>query len=79
MLSEETKRQILESIPTPMKRMRPKQKPTLVADGGRIVGSATVYLSPGDPNWRGSSSLYVKVLDRPEDDPGDQRLRSARD
>jgi hypothetical protein len=55
----------------PRKRIRPKQKPTLVAEEGKIVGSAGVHLSPSDPNWRGSKSQYVRVLDRFDDDgPG---------
>jgi hypothetical protein len=66
MISEEVKQQILESIPTPRKRVWPKEKPKLVTDGGRTVGDAKVYVSPNDPNWRGSSSPYVLVLERPE-------------
>ena len=68
MLSEEVKRQILDSIPTPRKRVWPKEKPKLVTDGGRTVGDAKVYVSPSDPNWRGSSSPYVLVLERSEDE-----------
>ena len=68
MLSEEVKRQILESIPTPRKRVWPKEKPKLVTDGGRTVGTAKVYVSPNDPNWRGSTSPYVLVLEASEDD-----------
>jgi hypothetical protein len=67
MISEDAIQQILESLPTPKKRVR-LPKPKLVTDQGRIVGTATVYLSPGDPNWHGSNSVYVKVLDRLEDD-----------
>jgi hypothetical protein len=59
------------------KRIRPKQKPTLVTERdeasakAKIVGSATVHLSPSDPNWRGSDSQYVRILDRWDDDgPG---------
>jgi hypothetical protein len=55
------------------RRVRPKQKPALVASEGKIAGSATVHLHPSDPNWRGSNSQYVRVLDRWEDDgPGVQ-------
>jgi hypothetical protein len=50
------------------RRVRPKQKPTLVTDGGKIAGSASVHLHPSDPNWRGSASQYVRVLDRWDDD-----------
>ena len=38
---------------------------------GEIVGSARVHLSPSDPNWRGSNSQYVRVLDRFDDDGPD--------
>ena len=68
MISEEVKRQILESIPTPRKRVWPKEKPKLVTDGGRIVGTAKVCVSPNDPNWRGSNSPYVLVLERSEEE-----------
>ncbi len=56
------------------RRVRPKQKPTLVVDGDKIAGSATVHLSPSDPNWRGSNSQYVRVLDRWDDDFGAKAL-----
>jgi hypothetical protein len=51
----------------PRKKKKPKQKPTLVSEEGKIVGSAKVHLSPSDPNWRGSNSQYVRVLDRWDD------------
>jgi hypothetical protein len=55
----------------PRKKVRRKKKPRLVTDEGKIVGSASVHLSPSDPNWRGSGSQYVRVLDRFDDDgPG---------
>jgi hypothetical protein len=61
----------------PRKRVRPKTKPTLVTDEGNIVGSASVHLSPSDPNWRGSGSQYVRVLDQL--DEGGPRVISSYD
>jgi hypothetical protein len=55
----------------PRKKRRPKKKPRLVTEDGEITGSATVHLSPSDPNWRGSQSQYVRVLDRWDDDGPD--------
>jgi hypothetical protein len=55
--------EVLKEWPNLKKRERPTAKPPkLVTDEGQIVGSATVHLSPGDPNWRGSNSQIVKVL-----------------
>jgi hypothetical protein len=63
-------RMTLEEIlnANPRKKVRPKKKPRLVTDEGKIVGSASVHLSPSDPNWRGSNSQFVRVLDRFDDD-----------
>ena len=49
---------------------KPERPEKLVADeevDGRRVRTQTVYVSPKDPNWRGSNSVVVKVLERPDD------------
>jgi hypothetical protein len=59
------------NLPYKGKKKKPKQKPREVTSDGKITGSATVHLSPSDPNWRGSDSQYVRVLDRWDDDGPD--------
>jgi hypothetical protein len=66
---DEPKRMTIEEIirANPRRKRKPKQKPREVTSDGKITGSATVHISPSDPNWRGSQSQYVRVLDRWDD------------
>jgi hypothetical protein len=50
-------------------RRRPKPRPEAIAGQApaaddRRERTRTVYVSPADPNWRGSESVVVRVLDR---------------
>jgi hypothetical protein len=57
-----------EPVRAPPKPERPMK---LVADErlaeGRRTRAQTVYVSPADPNWRGSNSVVVRVFERPDD------------
>jgi hypothetical protein len=65
---------ILAELDAPVKvPARPERPMRLVADersaAGRRTSVRNVYVSPNDPNWRGSGSgsVVVRVLEKPED------------
>jgi hypothetical protein len=72
---EECQARLAERLAGPIPRAKPKPKPEPlfreVADDAaaqnRRVRTQTVRLNPNDPNWRGSNSVVVKVLERPDD------------
>jgi hypothetical protein len=72
---EECQARLAERLagPIPRAKPRPKREPLFreVADDAaarnRRVRTQTVRLNPNDPNWRGSHSVVVRVLERPDD------------
>lgn len=72
---EECQARLAERLAEPIPRAKPKTKPAPifrevvddVAAQNRRVRMQTVRLDPNDPNWRGSNSVVVKVLERPDD------------
>lgn len=72
---EECQARLAERLAGPIPRAKPKPKsePLFreVADGAaaesKRARTQTVRLNRNDPNWRGSNSVVVRVLERPND------------